>query len=184
MLGGRAFWLAVSVGLATGAQATIISTFVAPNVPENQMFAIEGGQLVGGWNGSGLTLAINGMANPVPNARFSFAPLTLTANGFGYTTGPGTLRFEDGQGQLLFDIQFANANVDDEGFYASSLEDGPVTIAGPAISTQWLAPQFSFSWPSQFGRDTVFSASSPVPEPATLLALAAGSACLLRRRRR
>ncbi len=183
------------LGGAVASQAFTVATFSDPApTGSTPMFTLDiaNNKLSGSWLNPGLKLLTPGLsAADVDNAKFKMNPISLNPIGIGlYTAGPGQLDFTDAADNLVFRINFTTGLVAPTSFGSSEFFGQNVQFSdanGPLTGLSQETFSFAFANPQFAGNSLTYTAaftSSAVPEPGTMLALAAGAAGMIARRRR
>ncbi len=187
------------LAIAAASQASFtIATFSDPAVNGSTplfTFDLSTNTLSGSWDAPGLTLQTPGFVGggSLANVRMKMEDVTLTPiiNGVLYTMGAGVVKF------YTSDINTPDLMVTfDGGQFLNPLSAGSseitgsaVSFAGPNVPGGLSQEQFTFSFANavQSGNRITYTASftsSAVPEPGTMLALGAGVAAFVARRRK
>jgi len=189
------------LALAVASRATFtVATFSDPALDASTpLFTWDttNNTLEGAWTGNGMTVDTPGFTGggSVANAHFDMKPVQLT------TLVAGTL-YQMSAGQIMFytnDINNPFFTVDfDGGLFLNPLSSSAATQAGnvvdfsgPNVPANLIQEAFAFSFanPTQVGDKWTYTASftssaDVVPEPASMVALGAGIAALVSRRRK
>ena len=197
----RTLCLVGLLALAVASRATFtVATFSDPALDASTpLFTWDttNSTLEGAWTGSGMTVETPGFTGggSVTDAHFDMKPVQLT------TLIAGTL-YEMAAGQIVFytnDINNPFFTVDfDGGLFLNPLSASAATQAGdlvdfsgPNVPANLIQEAFAFSLanPTQSGDKWTYTASftssaDVVPEPASMVALGAGIAALVSRRRK
>lgn len=151
--------------------------------------------LTGSWSGAGLNLLTPGFTGggSVNNAKFQTSTINLTTviGGVLYNMGSGSVNFTDASNNNVLTINFAGGTfLNPLNAGASSAQGNAVSFSGPNVPANLTNQAFAFSLanPNAVGDHVYYTASftssaDVVPEPASMLALAAGLAALARRRK-
>lgn len=187
-----AFALAATT-LAGASQGATILTFADPaGGPSTPLFQLSGGMLTGGWNGTGLLLETPGLsAANYPDAKFTFAPVTVSGMQPFLTLGPGQINFFDSMNNPLVTITFSGGILTDAlGFGSSQFAGFDVQFSGPIMEGVPSEEAFSFSFANQVGSPDNYtstasftSSANNVPAPASVALLGLGLLIVGRRRR-
>lgn len=182
----------VLLGLAVAAQAVTIATHDDPATDgTTPLFTATAGSIVGSWTGLGLTLEIPVVAQTFTDVKMNMASVNrVGSNGL----GAGQVDFYTSDiNNPIFRVNFDGGTIFTPfGFGGSYLSANNVVFSGSAISSLILTnSQFAFSFanPVQTSQNTTFTASftssaDVVPEPASMIALGAGLAALVARKRK
>lgn len=186
------------LAIASASHATFtLATFADPSNGNPFLFKWDtvNNTLSGSWTNPGLNLDTPGFTGggSVANAKFTMNPVNLTTviAGSLYTMGAGSVNFTDASNNNVLTIGFSGGvflNPLNAG--AASSQGHAVTFSGPNVPGNLTNQSFSFSFanPTVSGTDVYYTASftssaDVVPEPATLLAVGAGLAAFIRRRK-
>ncbi|MCW5936708.1 MAG: PEP-CTERM sorting domain-containing protein [Fimbriimonadaceae bacterium] len=189
--------IAVIAGAAISSAQFTMATFADPSTTSAEpLFAFDLAKetLSGGWDKPGLTLITPGFTGggQTENATFTFSEVALTFVIPGiYRMGPGNIKFYDADpNSPIFTITFDSGTfVRALGVGASKITADNVQFSGPRVPTGLSQETFSFSLANAIQNGAIESytasfTSSATPEPATMVALGAGIAALVARRRK
>lgn len=186
------------LAIASASHATFtLATFADPSNGNPFLFKWDtvNNTLSGAWTGTGLTLDTPGFVGggSTVDAKFQMDSVSLTTviAGTLYNMGGGSINFTDSSNNSVMSISFAGGvflNPLNAG--AASSQGHAVSFSGTNVPANLTNESFSFSFanPTTVGTDIYYTASftssaDVVPEPATILALGAGIAAVVRRRK-
>ena len=196
----KALITALAIGFAAASQASFtVATFADPTtIADSPLFTWDtaNNTLSGSWVASGLTLQTPGFSGggSVANAHFIMDPVSLTPviAGQFYTMGRGEVKFYTTDPNTPFyTITFSGGTFLNPFNAGASQTAGPsVDFAGPNVPGGLTDETFSFSMTNakQTGNFVTFTSSftssaNVVPEPVSMIALTAGLAAIIRRRK-